>query len=81
MIEAEIKNFLWRDLRNKFVGRLQVNCVPVEDDADLLGHESLAESLAMTRRYAHLGLCKIHIVVSFNSSAQLTPQVTPAKSV
>ncbi len=77
VIEAEIKNFLWRDLRYKFMARLQVNYAPVEDNTDLLRHETLAESSAMTRRYAHLGLCKIHTVVSFNSLAQ----VTPAKSV
>jgi len=73
VIEAEIKNFLWRDLRYKFMARLQVNYAPVEDNADLLRHETLA----MTRRYAHLGLCKIRTVVSFSSLAQ----VTPAKSV
>ncbi len=73
VIDAEIKNFLWRDLRYKFMGRLQVNYAPVEDNAGLLRHETLA----MTRGYAHLGLCKIRTVVSFSSLAQ----VTPAKSV
>ena len=33
---------------------------PLEDIADLLGHKSLA----MTRRYAHLGPNKLHAVVS-----------------
>jgi integrase len=32
---------------------------PLEDIADLLGHKSLA----MTRRYAHLGPNKLHAVV------------------
>jgi len=72
VIEAEIKNFLWRDLRYSS-WPLQVDYAPVEDNADLLRHETLA----MTRRYAHLGLCKIRTVVSFSSLAQ----VTPAKSV
>jgi hypothetical protein len=30
VIEAEIKNFLRRDLRCKFMARLQVNYAPVE---------------------------------------------------
>jgi integrase len=32
---------------------------PLEDIADLLGHKSLS----MTRRYAHLGLNRLHEVV------------------
>jgi len=76
-IEAEIKKFLWRVFRHKFASRLQMKCAPVENGADFWGHESLT----MTRRYTHLGLCKIPTVVSFSSAAQLTPQVTPAKSV
>jgi hypothetical protein len=37
VIEAEIRNFLWRDFSHKFMSRLQVNCASVEDNADLLG--------------------------------------------
>jgi hypothetical protein len=38
--------------------------VPLEDIADLLGHKSLA----MTRRYAHLGPSRLHELVFFIST-------------
>jgi len=49
---------------------------PLEDIADLLGHESLT----MTGRYAHLGPNKLHGVVS-RCLEQVPPQVPPAKTV
>jgi integrase len=57
---AKIKNFHWHDLRHTFASRLRMKGTPLEDIADLLGHRSLA----MTRRYAHLGPNKLHVVVS-----------------
>ncbi len=41
---------------------------PLEDIADLLGHKSLA----MTRRYAHLGPNKLHAVVSLLGASATT---------
>jgi len=60
VIEAELKNFHWHDLRHTFASRLRMKGAPLEDIADLLGHKSLT----MTRRYAHLGPNKLHAVVS-----------------
>jgi len=60
IVDAKIKNFHWHDLRHTFASRLRMKGTPLEDIADLLGHKSLA----MTRRYAHLGPNKLHAVVS-----------------
>jgi integrase len=60
VIDAEIKNFRWHDLRHTFASRLRMKGAPLEDIAGLLGHKSLT----MTRRYAHLGPNKLHSVVS-----------------
>jgi integrase len=60
VMEAEIKNFRWHDLRHTFASSLRMNGVPPEDIADLLGHKSLT----MTRRYAHLGPNKLHAAMS-----------------
>ena len=60
IVDAKIKNFHWHDLRHTFASRLRMKGTPLEDIADLLGHKSLA----MTRRYAHLGPNKLHVVVS-----------------
>jgi len=59
-VEANLKDFHWHDLRHTFASRLRMKGTPLEDIADLLGHKSLA----MTRRYAHLGQNKLHAVVS-----------------
>ena len=60
IVDAKIKNFHWHDLRHTFASRLRMKGTPLEDIAYLLGHKSLA----MTRRYAHLGPNKLHAVVS-----------------
>jgi integrase len=68
LIEAEIKNFRWHDLRHTFASRLRMKGAPLEDIADLLGHKSLT----MTRRYAHLGPNKLHAVVSLLAPSDTT---------
>ena len=60
VVEANLKNFHWHDLRHTFASRLRMKGAPLEDIADLLGHKSLT----MTRRYAHLGPNRLHEVVS-----------------
>lgn len=66
--EAGLKNFRWHDLRHTFASRLRMKGAPLEDIADLLGHKSLA----MTRRYAHLGPNKLHAVVSLLGASATT---------
>ena len=68
VMEAEIKNFRWHDLRHTFASRLRMKGAPLEDMADLLGHKSLT----MTRRYAHLGPNKLHAVVSLLGTSDPT---------
>jgi integrase len=60
VVEARIKDFHWHDLRHTFASRLRMQGTPLEDIADLLGHKSLA----MTKRYAHLGPSRLHQLVS-----------------
>jgi integrase len=60
VVEANLKNFHWHDLRHTFASRLRMKRAPLEDIADLLGHKSLT----MTWRYAHLGPNRLHEVVS-----------------
>jgi site-specific recombinase XerD len=60
VIEAEIKNFRWHDLRHTFASRLRMKGARLEDIAELLGHKSWT----MTRQYAHLGPNNLHAVVS-----------------
>lgn len=57
---AGITGFHWHDLRHTFASRLRMKGTPLEDIADLLGHKSLA----MTKRYAHLGPSRLHEVVA-----------------
>ena len=72
--EAQIKNFRWHDLRHTFASRLRMKGAPLEDIADLLGHKSLA----MTRRYAHLGPNKLHaVVVSLLRPSDTTSDTSP----
>ena len=72
VVEAEIKNFRWHDLRHTFASRLRMKGAPLEDIADLLGHKSLT----MTRRYAHLGPNKLHAVVSLLGASDTTSDTT-----
>jgi integrase len=58
--EAKIKDFHWHDLRHCFATRLRRNGVPLEDIGDLLGHKGLA----MTKRYAHTDMDRLHGAVA-----------------
>jgi len=40
IVLAKLKNFHWHDLRHTFASRLRMKGAPLEDMADLLGHES-----------------------------------------
>jgi integrase len=68
LVDAELKNFHWHDLRHTFASRLRMKGAPLEDIADLLGHKSLT----MTRRYAHLGPNRLHEVVSLLKATDTT---------
>jgi len=48
------------DCRRTFASRLRQAGVPLANIAELLGHKGLA----MTRRYAHLGISNLHEAVS-----------------
>jgi integrase len=74
VLEAEINNFRWHDLRHTFASRLRMEGAPLEDIADLLGHKSLT----MTRRYAHLGPNKLHAVVSLLKPSDATSDTSQA---
>ena len=58
--EAAIEAFHQHDLRHTFAGWLRIRGTPLEDIAGLLGHTSLA----MTKRYAHLGPSGLYEVVA-----------------
>jgi site-specific recombinase XerD len=58
--EAKITDFHWHDLRHTFASRLRMKGAPLEDIADLLGQKTLA----MAKRYAHLGPSRLHQLVS-----------------
>ena len=60
LCSAGITGFHWHDLRHTVASRLRMRGTPLEDIADLLGHKSLA----MTKRYAHLGPSRLHEVVA-----------------
>jgi integrase len=47
--EAEIKNFLWHDLRHTFVSRLAMKDVNLRTVQELSGHKTIS----MTTRHAH----------------------------
>jgi len=57
---AGIKDFHWHDLRHTFATRLRQKGTPLEDIADLLGHKTLA----MTKRYAHISMDRLHQAVN-----------------
>lgn len=56
---AGIQDFRWHDLRHTFATRLRQRGVALEDIADLLGHKTLA----MTKRYAHISMERLHAAV------------------
>jgi integrase len=58
--EAGIKDFHWHDIRHCFATRLRRNGVPLEDIADLMAHKGLA----MTKRYAHTDMGRLHQAVA-----------------
>jgi site-specific recombinase XerD len=60
VVEPNLKNFHWHDLRHTFASRLRMKGAPLEHIADLIGRKSLT----MTRRYAQLGPNRLHKVVS-----------------
>jgi site-specific recombinase XerD len=72
VMEAEIKNFRWHDLRHTFASRLRMKGAPLEDIADLLEHMSLT----MTRPYVHLDPNKLHAVVSLVKSSDPTIDIS-----
>jgi integrase len=57
---AGIADFHWHDLRHTFATRLRGRGVALEDIADLLGHKTLA----MTKRYAHISMDRLHQAVN-----------------
>lgn len=56
---AGVQDFRWHDLRHTFATRLRQRGVALEDIADLLGHKTLA----MTKRYAHISMERLHAAV------------------
>jgi len=58
--EAAIEGFHQHDLWHTFAARLRIRGTPLEDIAGLLG----LTSLAMTKRYAHLGPSGLYEVVA-----------------
>jgi integrase len=68
VVDCNLRNFHWHDLRHTFASRLRMKGAPLEDIADLLGHKSLT----MTRRYAHLGPNRLHEVVSLLKATDTT---------
>jgi integrase len=60
--KAAITDLTWHDLRHTFGTRLRRNRVPLEDIRELLGHG--AGRMAMTARYAHADLDRLHEAVA-----------------
>jgi integrase len=62
--QAGITDFHWHDLRHCFATKLRMKGAKLEDISELLGHKSLA----MSRRYAHLGPNQLHKVAALLNS-------------
>jgi integrase len=60
--KAAIPNFCYHDLRHTFASRLRSNKVPIEDIAELLGHN--LNKYRMTLRYARPDLDRLHEAVA-----------------
>jgi integrase len=71
-----IAPFRWHDCRHHFASMLRESGTPLETIAELLGH-SQKTGLAMTLRYAHLSMDKLHEAVSRIS---ISTTVAPAAS-
>jgi integrase len=57
VMEAEIKNFRWHDLRDTFASRLQMKGAQLEDIADLLGHKSLTHDKTVRSSRSEQAAC------------------------
>jgi site-specific recombinase XerD len=64
VIQAGIKDFVWHDLRHCFATKLRMKGAKLEDIGELLGHKSLA----MTKRYSHLGPNQLHEIAALLNS-------------
>ncbi len=75
--EAEIRDFHWHDLRHCFATRLRERGISLEDISDLLAHKGLA----MTRRYAHTDLPRLHQAVRLlaRKRTDTTTSTAPSK--
>jgi integrase len=72
---AGLTDFHWHDLRHTFATRLREKGVALEDIADLLGHKTLA----MTKRYAHISMDRLHQAVKHLSVVVPTDTTTDTK--
>jgi|ERR1700722_7636892 len=62
--KAGIWDFVWHDLRHCFASALRMKGAKLEDIGELLGHKSLA----MTKRYSHIGPNQLHRVAALLNS-------------
>jgi integrase len=72
---AGIVDFRGHDLRHDFASRLRRRGAKLEDIAELLAHKSLA----MTKRYAHLGPNQLHEVAGLLDSSSTTVAPAPKR--
>lgn len=73
--KAGIVDFVWHDLRHCFASKLRMKGAKLEDIAELLAHKSLA----MTKRYAHLGPNQLHEVAALADSDSTTVAPEPVR--
>jgi integrase len=76
---AGLVNFRGHDLRHDFASRLRRRGAKLEDIGELLGHKSLA----MTKRYSHLGPNQLHQVAALldSDSTPAAPATKPESVV